>query len=69
MIPLFVTTCCDNSGLLGIEKEKHPMRFLPFKFSSFVNKSPCQLYFPLHINLVSDLFVLLCYCMLIGLIN
>ena len=32
--------------------------FLPWRFSPFVNKSPCQLYFPLHINLVGDLFVL-----------
>ena len=34
------------------------MGFLPWRFSPFINKSPCQLYFLLHINLVSDLFVL-----------
>ena len=26
--------------------------------SPFINKSQCKLYFPLHINLVGDLFVL-----------
>ena len=28
--------------------------------SPFINKSPCQLYFPLHIYLVGDLFALPC---------
>ena len=37
---------------------KSPGGILPKRFSPFVNKSPCQLYFLLHINLVGDLFVL-----------
>ena len=35
-----------------------PGRVFALEVSPFVNKSPCQLYFPLHINLVGDLFVL-----------
>ena len=31
-IPLLVTTCCDNSGVLGVVTENHPVGFLPLGF-------------------------------------
>ena len=37
---------------------KSPSGVLPWRFSPFVNKLPCQVFFPLQINLVGDLFVL-----------
>ena len=57
-IPLLVTNCCDNSGFSGVVTLKSPGRVLALRFFPFVNKSSCQLYFPLHINLVGDFFVL-----------
>ena len=58
MIPLLVIACCDNSEFSRVVTLKSPGGFLPCRFSSFENKSLCQLYFPLYINLVGDLFVL-----------
>ena len=58
MIPLLVTACFDNSGLSGVVTLNSPGGVLLQWFSPFVNKSPYELYFPLHINLVGDLFVL-----------
>ena len=57
-IPLLVTACYDNRGFSGVMTLKSPDGVLPRRFSPFVNKSLCQLYFSQHINLVGDLFVL-----------
>ena len=57
-IPLLVTACCYNSGFSRVVTSNSPGGVLSWKFSPFVNKSLCQLYFLLHINLVGDLFVL-----------
>ena len=54
---LLVTVCYDNNGFSRMMTLKSPGRVLPWRFSPFVNKSPCQLYFPLHINLVGDSFI------------
>ena len=55
---LLVTVCCDNSGFSEVVTLKSPVGFLPCRFLPIENKSPSQFYFPLHINLVGDLFVL-----------
>ena len=46
-----------------------PGGILPRWFSPFINKSPVSNLFFAAFNLVGDLFVLPCYCMLINLIN
>ena len=58
VIHLLVTACFDNNGFLGLVTFNSPGGVLPRKFSLFVNKSPCQIYFSVAFNLVGDLFVL-----------
>ena len=57
-IPLFVTACYDNSGILGVVTLKSPGGFLPCWFSLFVNKSSCQFIFHYILSLIGDFVVL-----------
>ena len=55
-----VTACCDNSGFLGVVVLKSPDEVFALEVFPIRKQITCQLYFPLHINLVGDLFVLPC---------
>ena len=44
-IPLLVTACCDNSRVSGVVTRKSPGGVFAIRFSPFVNKSPCYLFF------------------------
>ena len=65
MIPLHVTACCDNSGFSGVVT----LKSLGGVFAVYVflirKQITVSIYFPLHLILVGDLFVLPCVCMLI----
>ena len=55
---LLVTTCFDNSGFLRVVTLNLLGGVLPRWFFPFVNKLPCQIYFPLHLT---QLVICLCY--------
>ena len=65
MIPLLVPACCDNSGFSRVVT----LKSLGGVFAMYVfpirKQITVSIYFLLHLVLVSDLFVLLCICMLI----
>ena len=64
-IPLLVTACCDNSGVSGVVTQKSPGGVFAIKFSPFVNKSPCHLFFAAYFSCLVICLYYRVLCMLI----
>ena len=55
---MLITTCSDNSEFLGVMTLKLPGRFFSVYVFRIRKQITVSIYFPLHFNLVGDLFVL-----------
>ena len=66
---LLVTVCCDNSGFSGVVALNSPDGVFFLEVFLIRKQITVSTLFCIAFNLVGDLLVLPCYCLLIDLIN